>query len=111
MIEVSPEEAEGLASGDGGAFLLDVREDAEVTAGRAPGSVQVPLGSLPDHVDDLPADRRIVCICRSGNRSARAAQYLSQRGLDAVNMSGGMKAWVAAGLEVETPAGGPGRVV
>lgn len=111
MIEVSPQEAVGLASGDGAAFLLDVREDTEVAAGRAPGSVQVRLAALADHVDDLPADRRIVCICRSGARSARAAQYLIQRGYDAVNLAGGMKAWAAAGLEVETPGGGPGRVV
>lgn len=111
MIEVSPEEAQGLASGDGGAFLLDVREDHEFAAGTAPGSVQVTLGTLTDRVGLLPRDRRIVCICRSGNRSGRAAQFLTGQGFDAVNMAGGMIAWVAAGLVIETPGGEPGRVV
>lgn len=111
MTEVSAQEAHGLASGDTGAFLLDVREDNEVAAGRAPGSVQVPLGTLPDNLDSLPHDRRIVCICRSGARSGRAAQFLSQRGFDAVNMAGGMQAWAAAGLDVETPEGAAGRVI
>lgn len=111
MIEVSPQETEGLASNDGSVFLLDVREDDEFAAGRAPGSVQIALGLLPDSIDSLPRDRRIVCICRSGARSGRAADFLTQRGFDAVNMAGGMQAWAAAGLGVEGADGAPGRVI
>lgn len=109
--EVSPDEAHGLAAGEEAALLLDVREDGEVAAGAVPGAAHVALATLPDRIDDLPKDRRIVCICRSGQRSARAAQFLSQRGFDALNMGGGMRAWAAAGLAVEKPDGSPGEVV
>lgn len=109
--EVGPDEANGLAAGDGGAILLDVREDREVAAGAAPGITHLALATLAEHVDELPADRRIVCICRTGARSARAAQFLAQRGFDAVNLEGGMRAWAAAGLVVEKPDGSPGEVI
>ncbi|MBX7161040.1 MAG: rhodanese-like domain-containing protein [Acidimicrobiia bacterium] len=111
MTEVSPQEAQGLAAGAGGAFLLDVREAEEVAAGHAPGSVHVALATLVDNIASLPRDRRIVCICRSGARSGRAAQILAKQGFDAVNMSGGMNAWAAAGLDVEAADGTPGRVI
>jgi len=102
--------SEGRALVEGGALLLDVREPNEWAAGHAPGATFVPLGAVPAHVDDLPRDRRIVAICRSGARSGRATEFLVAQGLDAVNLAGGMKAWAQAGYPVETDDGSPGTV-
>ncbi len=95
---------------EGGAFLLDVRTDDEWDAGHAPAATLVTLGQLADRVDELPTDRRIVVICRSGARSGRAAEALVGAGYDAVNLAGGMQAWAALGLAVVTDAGEPGSV-
>jgi rhodanese-related sulfurtransferase len=53
----------------------------------------------------------VVVACRSGNRSARATALLVRSGFEAVNLTGGMRAWAAAGLPVETTGAQPGTVV
>jgi len=93
------------------AVLLDVRERDEWTLGHAPTSVLLPMSELAQRVDELDVSRRIVCVCRSGNRSARVTAFLIQQGYDAVNMAGGMYAWATAGHPVVTSAGGPGTVI
>ncbi len=92
----------------GAALLLDVREDDEWAAGRAPGAEHVPLASLQP--GEVPTDRPVLALCRSGNRSGKAAQALAAAGVDVRNVTGGMKAWAAAGLPVVTAAGRPGTV-
>ena len=57
------------AASAAGAMLLDVREYQEWMAGRVAGAVHVPMQDLPGRLDEIPRDRRVVCICRSGNRS------------------------------------------
>ncbi|WP_425559985.1 rhodanese-like domain-containing protein [Kitasatospora paranensis] len=52
-----------------------------------------------------------MAICRSGNRSRQAAALLTARGVDAVNVAGGMRAWAEAGLPVTTTGGQNGRVI
>jgi rhodanese-related sulfurtransferase len=96
---------------EGGAFLLDVREADEWTAGRSDRAHWIPLGSLAERVGEVPSDRRIVCICRSGARSLRAAEFLATGGFDAVNLAGGMRAWAETGLDVIGDDGGPGTVI
>lgn len=95
----------------GSALLLDVREDDEWVAGHAPEATHVAMSRLGDHVGELPRDREIVVICRSGNRSAAVTNALVDAGFSAVNMDGGMQAWAAAGFPVVTDAGGPGAVI
>jgi len=80
-----------------GVFLLDVREDDEWTAGHAPEAVHVRLGDLGARLGELPHDRELYVICRSGNRSSYAAQALAARGLHTVNVSDGMTGWAVAG--------------
>ena len=91
--------------------LLDVRNADEWEAGHAPGAKWVPLGELEGARFSLPINRRIVCVCRSGARSDRAAAELVSMGFDAVNMTGGMKAWLARGLPVVRDDGSPGEVI
>jgi len=92
----------------GEALLLDVREDDEWAAGRAPGAEHVPLGSLQPA--EVPTGRPVLALCRSGNRSGKAAQALAAAGVDVRNVTGGMKAWAAAGLPVVTAGNRPGTV-
>src|ERR1700744_2375752 len=80
-----------------GVFLLDVREDDEWTAGHAPEAVHVRLGDLGARGGGLPRDREIYVICRSGARSAYAAQTLAGGGVNTVNVADGMTGWVVAG--------------
>jgi len=83
-----------------GALLLDVRDDDEWAAGNADGARHMPLGHIGASQKDLPRDREILLIGRSGRRSAQAAQLLRKAGHSAVNVAGGMQAWTQAGLPV-----------
>ena len=94
--------AEKLAAG---AVALDVREDDEWEAGRIAGALHISMRELGHRQDEIPRDRPIVAVCRSGNRSARVTEALVQAGYDAANLAGGMKAWKAAGLPLEPPEG------
>lgn len=91
-----------------GAILLDVREDDEWAAGHADGATHLPLSKLDP--TDLPAGGTIVALCRSGNRSSKAAVALAEAGFDVVNVTGGMEAWHQAGLPVATDQGKVGTV-
>ena len=77
---------------DGGAFLLDVREDPELAVEAAPGAVNIPFGELRHRLGDLPRDRPIHVICRSGQRAYYATRVLIHNGFDARVISGGMLA-------------------
>lgn len=96
------------ASETGLVLLVDVREDDEWTAGHAPEALHVLLAALD--AADLPTDRPVVAVCRSGNRSALAATQLAEAGFEVANMSGGMTAWAAAGLPVIRADGSPGEI-
>lgn len=93
-----------------GAVLLDVREPHEWKSGHAPKARHIPLGQLSSRAGELPRNREILVVCRSGARSARAAKMLSAQRGDVANVKGGMSAWARAGLPVVAKGGGPGRV-
>ena len=82
----------------GAPFLLDVRQPEEYREGHIAGARLIPLGDLGRRIEELPRDREIVCVCRSGSRSGTAARQLTAAGLKAANLRGGMIAWVRAGL-------------
>jgi len=104
-------EADEASAGRAQNILLDVRETDEWEAGHAPGAQWVPLGQLESARFQIPINRRIVCVCRSGVRSAKATEQLVQWGFDAVNLAGGMKAWAAQGLPVVRDDDMPGTVI
>jgi rhodanese-related sulfurtransferase len=89
-----------------GAFLLDVREDDEWAAGHAPDAVHVRLGELGARVAELPRDRDVYVICRTGNRSAYATEALGGAGLHAINVADGMTGWAVAGRPMVSEDGG-----
>jgi rhodanese-related sulfurtransferase len=102
--------AEGFRRVQSGAALLDVREPKEWQAGHAEGAVLIPMSQLDQRSGELPADREIVVICRSGGRSAAVTAALLNAGFSAVNLAGGSLAWVSAGLPFVTDDGTPGTV-
>ena len=91
--------------------LLDVREYDEWMAGHAPTAVHIAMSQLADRVGELDKSRPIVCICRSGNRSARVTEWLLAQGFDAVNMTGGMSSWSSFGHPLVNHAGHSGVVI
>jgi rhodanese-related sulfurtransferase len=96
---------------DPNVVLLDVREDEEWRFGHAPSATHLAMSKLRGRVAEIDATKRIVCICRSGNRSSQVTAFLLQQGFDAVNMSGGMNAWASFGHPLVTFDGRPGTVV
>ena len=86
---------------DNGAFILDVRTQEEWDAGHIPDATLIPLDQLQTRVNEVPQDKRVVVVCRSGNRSAQGRDILKQAGWTLVtSMAGGMNQWSAAGYDV-----------
>lgn len=93
--------AEAQTHIDKGAVLVDVRENNEYTEIRIPGSLLIPLSVFAERFEELPKDKPLVMQCRSGARSAKAAEYLLANGYtDVTNLTGGILAWDEAGLPV-----------
>ncbi|WNQ13619.1 rhodanese-like domain-containing protein [Paenibacillus aurantius] len=74
--------------------LIDVREDEEVSEGMIPGAKHIPLGHLPERHSEIERNGEIILVCRSGNRSRRAYDFLQASGFQGLkNMTGGMLEW------------------
>jgi len=95
---------------EAGALLLDVRNPDEWQAGHAEGAAWIPMSELAERQEEIPTDREIVVICKSGARSGRVAQALVAAGYEAANVAGGADAWQAAGFPIVTDDGRPGTV-
>jgi rhodanese-related sulfurtransferase len=105
-----PEVSAAAVSDD--AFLLDVREPEEWAAGHAPEAYHVPMNQLLARLDEVPADRDVVVVCRVGSRSAQVVAYLQANGWSRTsNLHGGMYAWQAAGRPMTTEDGRPAHVL
>jgi len=91
--------------------LVDCRELYEWVAGRIEGAVHLPVNAIMAGAgSDLPKDRPVAVICRTGNRSELATMMLQARGYEAHNVQGGMEAWAAAGVDFSAEDGSEGRV-
>lgn len=83
-------------------YLLDVREPWEYEEAHIPGVTLLPMGEVPDNLDQIPTDKHVIITCRSGNRSGQVAQLLADSGFENIsNMTGGILEWQAAGYPVE----------
>lgn len=80
------------------AQIVDVRETEEIAEGMIPGARHISLGDLPRSHGQLNRAVPIIAVCRSGRRSAAAAEQLTAAGFVAHTMSGGMIEWQAEGL-------------
>ena len=90
--------------------VVDVRYPNEWEAGHIDGAVHIPGDYIFDRGGDLDPTRPVVTVCRSGSRSAEAAEDLAREGFDVQNLEGGMDAWVAEGLPIRTDDGRPAHV-
>ena len=99
---ISVQEAKEMIE-DGDVQVIDSREPWEHAEGHVPGSINIPhMATLPRN-KELATDKPIIFICKSGQRSAVAAEFAATAGLtELFNVEGGHTAWVAAGYEMET---------
>ncbi len=102
---VDPAQAQSRLDQKPRPFLLDVRQPDEYRAGHIAGAALIPLRELAVRMKDLPRDREIICVCRSGNRSHSATNQLRAAGFNAVNLQGGMINWSRHGLPVKKGSG------
>ncbi len=83
-------------------LVVDVREPSEFASGHIPAAVLIPLGQLPQRWAELPKDKTIIFVCRSGGRSGNALRLAQAHGVpDVHHMAGGMLAWMASRKPVE----------
>ncbi|MFD1040226.1 rhodanese-like domain-containing protein [Virgibacillus byunsanensis] len=73
--------------------IIDVREDEEVAQGKIPGAKHIPLGQIPERLNEIDKEKHHFMVCRSGGRSGNACSFLSEQGYDVTNMAGGMLDW------------------
>lgn len=82
-------------------LLVDVRTPEEFATGHIAGAVNIPLDTLESRLGEVPKDTPIVLYCRTGNRSAQAADLLEGAGYSDIRDLGGILDWTAAGYPVE----------
>ncbi|WP_019138543.1 rhodanese-like domain-containing protein [Peptoniphilus timonensis] len=72
-------------------IIIDVREDYELEeTGTIKNSIHIPMDQIPNRLKEIPKDRDIYVLCRSGVRSYNVAAYLEERGYDVTNLDGGI---------------------
>jgi rhodanese-related sulfurtransferase len=90
--------AEAVAKREAGAFILDVRQPDEWNQFHIPDSTLIPLEELASRLNEVPQNREVVVVCRTGHRSAQGRDILLQAGFTQVtSMAGGLTQWRAAG--------------
>ena len=76
------------------AIIIDVRTPGEYRDGHIPGVVNIPLDELEKRIGEIPKDKKVVLICRTGSRSAQGTRLLRSKGFNNVyNSTGGMSTW------------------
>jgi len=92
--EIGPREVKQMMDEKQPFVLIDVREPHEFQICRIPGSTLIPLGEIPKRMHELDSASEIVVHCRSGQRSARAVEFLMKAGFQKIhNLKGGILAW------------------
>jgi rhodanese-related sulfurtransferase len=97
--EVSVDEAYQMVQN--GAFVVDVRTQPEWDEYHAPNTKLIPLDQLQARLSEVPKDKEILVVCRSGNRSQEGRDILLTAGYNATSMTGGLKEWYSKGYPIE----------
>ncbi|RKQ37291.1 rhodanese-like domain-containing protein [Oceanobacillus halophilus] len=93
MKQITAKELEQKLSNGEQLHIIDVREDIEVAAGKIPGVKHIPLGQIPERLDEIDKNKHYYMVCRSGARSSNACAFLSKEGYNVSNVTGGMMNW------------------
>ncbi|WP_111645052.1 rhodanese-like domain-containing protein [Paranoxybacillus vitaminiphilus] len=88
-----PQQVEELLKQGKNLSIIDVRGAEEVAHGKIPSARHIPLGQLESRLNEIEKDKEHIIVCRSGNRSGMACEFLASQGYDVVNMMGGMLEW------------------
>jgi len=94
VTEICPTKTQALIKN--GALLIDVREKDEVAqlAYDVPNIINIPLSIFEEHYTEIPKDREVVMVCKSGGRSARASERLKELGFTTItDLEGGITNW------------------
>ncbi|GED96276.1 rhodanese-like domain-containing protein [Gordonia crocea] len=83
-------------------LLLDIREPDEWQEGHIRGALHIPLGQVPERIDEIDPDVDLYVICRTSGRSFRMLEYFEHVGREGIIVEGGMVAWEAGGKPVVT---------
>ena len=73
--------------------IIDVREDFEVEHGMIPGATHIPLGQIPERMNELNNENSYIVVCKGGVRSASACEFLEEHGFDVTSLEGGMMSY------------------
>ncbi len=93
-LEISIEELRRMREQGEAHTLLDIREPHELEISALSGSLDIPMGSVPDRLKELPKEGTIAVLCRTGNRSMKVTMWLREQGYEgATNVGGGINAW------------------
>ncbi len=98
---ITPLEYQNQFSDGSPHLLIDVRTPEEFTSGHIQNAVNISVETLQARLDEVPRDTPIVVYCRTGNRSASAAQILVEGGYQPVYDLGGIQDWVAQSLPLQ----------
>lgn len=93
-----------------GAVLVDVRDEHEWAAGHPPRARNIPVAQLPARLAELPGERPVIAVSKSGRRAKQAATVLAEQGIDASHLTGGLVAWLRAGLPLVAYGGRRGTL-
>jgi adenylyltransferase/sulfurtransferase len=93
--DITPTQLSEKIAGGEDVVLIDVREPYEWQAGHIEAARHIPMAQVPNRLAEIPKDKEVVMICRSGGRSGRAQEFLMrQHGYTRVkNLLGGMQRW------------------
>lgn len=82
-------------------LLIDVRTPEEFATGHIAGAINISVETIADRLSEIPQGQTIVLYCRSGNRSAQAAQILAGAGYTGIRDLGGINDWVSQGYPIQ----------
>ena len=98
---VDSKEAIGMLNGDpGNIVVVDVRRDDEWVTGHPTGAIHINIDDLPDHIDQVPQDKKVLFICAAGVRSGLACEMAASMGYDTeklFNVEDGVPTWIEVG--------------
>ncbi|WP_153126748.1 rhodanese-like domain-containing protein [Peribacillus tepidiphilus] len=93
MKNITPREAKNKLDHHEKLNIIDVREPEEVMFGMIPGAKNIPLGTIPEHLEEMDKNEEYIIVCQSGGRSMHATMFLENQGFKVMNMTGGMSNW------------------